>query len=680
MSEDRATLQTALAAFEAGRTADAATGFEQILQRDPETAEAHYFLAVIAYQAGQQAAALSSIAEAVRLRPDAADCHNLHGLVLLETDRASEAVSALQQAHACDRSLPDPCNNLAAAHEALGALQDAETFYRKALSIDAGYAQAHSNLGRILLATGRPGEAETAYRAALSTQPGLSDARLNLAVAQQRQGKLADAEATLEGALEATPGNADLWRFLGALRHSRGDLSGGEQALRQAISLQPSLSEAHDNLAGILLDQSRIDDAEACFQQALALNPEDTRAHSNLLLCRNYYENDPGTLFNAHKAWAAQHPQRGDLLPTRGNKARLRVGYVSGDFRRHAVAFFFEPLLRHRDRTRFETFCYANLQNPDDVTVRLRGLADHWRWVSGLDDDRLAAQIREDQIDILIDLSGHTAGNRLPVFQRRPAPLQASWLGYPNTTGLSAIDYRITDAVADPAGAEQHATETLMRLEGGFLSYRPPDDAPVVAPLPAQRNGFVTFGSFNNLRKVTPQAIETWSQILNAMPTSKLVLKARPFADPMTADRYRDLFAMQGIDEARLMFRGAIAAPAEHLAAYADIDIALDPFPYNGTTTTCEALWMGVAVIALRGNRHASRVGASLLTQTGLNDLICADRPAYVEAAATLAQDIDKLADRRAALRHRIASSSLCDGAGFCRRMEAAFDQMAGRS
>ncbi|MDA0661771.1 MAG: hypothetical protein O3B08_02910 [Proteobacteria bacterium] len=321
-------------------------------------------------------------------------------------------------------------------------------------------------------------------------------------------------------------------------------------------------------------------------------------------------------------------------------------------------------------------FCYANLENADDTTARLRASSDHWRWVAGIDDAQLAKQIRADEIDILVDLSGHTAGNRLLVFQRRPAPVQATWLGYPNTTGMSAIDYRITDAIADPPGAEPLWREALIRLEAGFLCYAPPADAPDVAPLPALSKGHVTFGSFNNLRKVTPAVIETWAKILRRIPTARLMLKARSFADTATRDRFIGAFVSHGVSAERVILRDTVASTAEHLGAYADVDIALDPFPYNGTTTTCEALWMGVPTVTLQGNRHAARVGASLLTHTGLCDWIAGNTGAYVEAAIRHAKDIQALATLRRGLRDLAAHSPLCDAPGFARRMEAAFERM----
>lgn len=671
-------LREAHAAFEAGQITLAEQAFATALDKDSNNVEARYFLAVIAYQSGRATEALARIERAVDLRPASADCHNLRGLALMALGRHKEATTALRRATACEPDFADAANNLGAALEALGRLTESEAAYREAIGRNPAYAQAHCNLGRVLLATGRPADAESASRQAIDLDPELADARVNLAVAQQRRGAIGAAKATVESALVATPQDSGLRRLLGVLRHMQGDLGGAEAALRQAIALQPDLAEAHDNLAGVLLDQGRADEAEASFARALDANPQDARAHSNLLLCRNYVETDPDALFAAHCDWATRHTGPIALLPPADNAThdRLRIGYLSGDFRRHSVAYFFEPMLMYRDRNRYETFCYANLENPDEVTARLKDSSDHWRWVAGLDDDRLAAQIRADEIDILVDLSGHSAGNRLLVLARRPAPVQATWLGYPNTTGLEAIDYRITDAVADPPGAERHATETLLRLDQGFLCYRPPEDAPQAAAPPAVRNGYVTFGSFNNFRKITPQLLEIWSKILRNTDNARLLLKARPLADPATVVRIDSAFEANGVDPARLDLRGTVASPADHLGTYGDIDIALDPFPYNGTTTTCEALWMGVPVVTLSGNCHAGRVGASLLGQIGLREGIASDRDGYVAAAVKYAGDINRLTRLRADLRHRMAESPLCDGPGFCRRMESAFERM----
>lgn len=650
-----------------------------MMNEGTEDVAALYSAAVLAYRAGRHGEALAYMERAVGSRAASSDCHNLHGLALLALGRPEPAIAAFDAALVQESGFADAHNNLGAAREALGQTEAAEAAYRLALELRPDYAEAACNRGRMLLRLGRPGESEKASRRALALRPDLGDARINLAVAQQRQGHNAAAEETIRAALASDSGDATLHRFLGVLRRRQGDLAGAESALRQALALDPSLAEAHDGLAGVRLDQGRLDAAEAGFRRALDLRADDAQIHSNLLLCLNYRATDAAALFAAHRAWAKRHAPAA-ALPTpaapRPSPRRLRLGYLSGDFRRHSVAYFLEPLLAHHDRARFDIFCYATNEDPDEVTDRLRASAGHWRWVSGLDDAQLANRIRADDIDILIELSGHTAGNRLGALRYRPAPVQVSWCGYPNTTGMTAIGYRVVDAITDPPGAEARASESLARLPGGFLCYRAPPEAPAPAPLPAQANGYATFGSFNNLRKVTPETVALWAVLLRRAPRARLLLKARSLADRDTARRLHAMFADHGIDAGRVALRGPVAGLAAHLAAYAELDIALDPFPYNGTTTTCEALWMGVPVVTLAGDRHAGRVGASLLTRVGLVDCIAADGGDYVDIALRLATDVPALAARRAGLRQRMQGSPLCDAAAFTADMEAAFEHM----
>jgi protein O-GlcNAc transferase len=674
------TLHDAKSAFESGRLDLATLHFQEVLKHEPDNAEALYFLAVISYQEGNTSHAFSLATEAIASHPTSADCHNLLGLVLLARGDNNEARAALRKALTLEPDFVDAANNIGAAYEADGDFNQAEAAYRHALSLTPDFAQAHSNLGRILLRLGRPGDAEVAFQRALAANEGVSEIGNNLAVAQQRQGKVTEAQSTLEEALGVQPENPSLLRFLGALKYGRGDLAGAEAALRKALTLQPSLIAAHDNLAGVFLDQGLIGEAEQCFKQELNLDPNSGRAHSNLLMCQNYYETDPEILYQAHLGWSKRQQASSTMSKPYQNigmeKNQLRIGYVSGDLRTHSVAYFLEPLLRHHDRKRFEVICYANLENPDATTARLRELSDRWRWVAGLTDDQLAAKIRGDDVDILVDLSGHTAGNRLPAFQRRPAPIQATWLGYPNTTGLESIDYRVTDALADPPGEERFAVEKLVRLDVGFLCYLPPETAPPIQSGPAEANGYVTFGSFNNLRKMTPSVIETWSEILHRAPTARLLLKARPLADPATAARVTGAFGEFGVASDRITLRGPVTSSSDHLDMYADLDIALDPFPYNGTTTTCEALWMGVPVVTVTGNRHAGRVGTSLLSQVGLESCIATNMDDYVATALRLAEDKDTRYQLRKTLRQRMLESPLCDAADFAHRMEAAFEEM----
>jgi predicted O-linked N-acetylglucosamine transferase (SPINDLY family) len=341
------------------------------------------------------------------------------------------------------------------------------------------------------------------------------------------------------------------------------------------------------------------------------------------------------------------------------------------------VAFFIEPLLAAHNRDRVEITCYANLLQPDPMTQRLRGIADRWRNVWGLDDNKLTQLVRSDGIDILVDLAGHTNGNRLRAFGRKPAPVQVAWLGYPNTTGLREMDYRLTDEWADPPGANDELyTETLVRLPHGFLCYKPLEDCPDVAPLPAVRNGHVTFGCFNNSAKISSPVLDAWSEILNTVPESHFLLKSRQLHGPGLHQRFREEFARRGIAPERIEMLGSVNSTLDHLALYGRVDIALDTFPYNGTTTTCEALWMGVPVVVLAGDRHAGRVGVSLLHGIGMDELIAASPDEYRQLAIDLAGDRDRLAAYRAMLRSRMQNAPVMDATGFARDIEEAFRDM----
>lgn len=365
-------------------------------------------------------------------------------------------------------------------------------------------------------------------------------------------------------------------------------------------------------------------------------------------------------------------------LPHHGSRdaqRRLRIGFVSADFRRHSCASFLAPLFTHWPHSDLELIAYSDNHADDEVTVSLKARVDHWRTVTGLGDIALAEQISDDRVDILVDLAGHMAGNRLPVFALKPAPLQVSWLGYPDTTGVDAIDYRLTDAIADPPGqTDALHNETLWRLPECFIAFSA--GTPVLESGNPRDDGRVVFGSFNHLPKVTPAVVSVWARLLKAVPDSRLVLKAKRLGEPETRERYLALFGAEGIAADRLDLVGWRDMPGDHLALYRQIDIALDPFPYNGTTTTCEALAMGVPVVTLAGSRHASRVGASLLAAAGLDGLVANSVDDYVERAAALAHDGER---RRAIAREQrlhFTASTLCDGQRFAARFAAALRQM----
>jgi predicted O-linked N-acetylglucosamine transferase (SPINDLY family) len=530
--------------------------------------------------------------------------------------------------------------------------------------------------------TARLAEAEACYRQVLAAQPQHPDALhlLGLIAQQARRYDLA-----LELIRQAIRGNAHPVYFsnLGVALNDQGKLEEAIAAYRQAISIKPDFAEAYSNLGNSLNEQGKLDEAIAEYRKAINIRPDFTEAHSNLLFCLNGHDkltNDQ--LFAAHREWNEQYARQAPRPAGYANeceaKRRLRIGYVSPDFRLHSVAYFVEPLLKSHDRQAVEVFCYAEVMQPDTVTAHLQGLADHWLVTVGLSDDELADRIRMDGIDILVDLAGHTAKNRLLVFARKPAPVQVTWLGYPNTTGLEAIDYRLVDAVTDPvADANAFASEILVRLEGGFLCYAGLKNELEPGAPPCLQTGTVTFGSFRQPgAKVGPATLDAWATLLARLPKARLLLKGKSFADAPTRAFFLARLTERGVAAGRVELMAPLPDATAHQALYNLVDVALDPFPNNGTTTTCEALWMGVPVVTLRGDRHAGRVGASLLTQIDLTDLIADSVDEYVEIALGLAASPGRLAQMRRSLRAHLAASTLCDGTAFARKVETAFRKM----
>ena len=384
-----------------------------------------------------------------------------------------------------------------------------------------------------------------------------------------------------------------------------------------------------------------------------------------------------GASLRRARAWPAPPlPPRPPVADQRPGR-RLRVGYVSPDFCSHSCSYFLVPLLAGHDRRHFDLVAYSDVARPDGLTAAFRNLVPEWRDTAGLDDAAFAARVRDDAIDVLVDCAGHTKDNRLGAFARRPAPVQATWLGYPGTTGLDVFDARLVDSVSDPEGtADAAASEPLARVDGGFLAYMPAPFAPPVSPPPMLAAGRPTFGSFNNLPKITDTCVALWAAALAAVPAARLVIKARGLDEPELRAALVGRFAGHGIDPGRIEPRGFDGAVQDHIARYAEVDVALDTVPYNGTTTTCEALWMGVPVVTLAGDRHAARVGASLLTRIGAGDWIAADAAGFARVARSLVADPDGLARTRAGLRARLSASPLCDGARLARGVEAVYRRL----
>jgi len=506
--------------------------------------------------------------------------------------------------------------------------------------------------------------------------------------------------AVLKEIIRLQPGNAYARLNLGKVCLLAGNQNEAINQLQEAVDLDPSNMEAYASLCNSLVLSDRLVEAVACFEKAkqyipdnpellaalsaiyyrlgkmeesrkickeiIKLRPDHVTAHSALLYSLNYLSGyKPGYRFSEHIRWAEMHAPV-SLVPVsyRNNRTsdrRLRVGYVSPNFYMHSVAYFLQPLLARHSRKVVDIFCYANMESYDDKTKELAQLADHWRDIKKLDDSEVARLVASDEIDILVDLAGHSADNRLGVFSLKPAPVQVTYIGYPATTGMLAMDYRFTDDLADPPGKTEHLhTETLVRIPGGFLCYQPPAVGEV-APLPSVDKGYITFGSFNNLAKVSETVVELWSRLLKKVPGSRLLLKSKSLKyEEIQKDLYQ-LFAAHGIDSTQVEMTGWAGNMKAHLDLYSQVDIALDTFPYNGTTTTCEALYMGVPVVTLAGQEHVSRVGISLLTHAGLADFVAGSEDAYIELATSWASNIQALATLRKQLRARVSESSLCD-------------------
>ena len=675
--------EVALQHHRSGRLVEAETLYRQILAVEPRHADALHLLGTIAGGAGRKDLAVQLIRQAIALVPNSHFFHSNLGNVLRELGQRDEAVAEYRRALQIKPDFADAHNNLGTALLEQGRLDEAMSSFRRALELKPNYAAAHSNLGNALRDRGRLDEAIAAHRAALRLAPGVATSHNSLGIALADRGRLDEAIAAYQRALELQPGYPQAYSNLGAALKQRGQLEEAVAAYEEALRLKPDFVDAHFNLANSRWDMGELDPAIAGYHRALQLKPDYADARSNLLLALHYVAGlDPEAIFREHRTWGELHARPWEeKLATHANdpnpERRLRIGYVSPDFRLHSVASFFENLLSHHDRAEVEVFCYSNLLCADSVTERLRTQAAHWREITGLDDAQAAELIRGDQIDILVDLAGHTSRNRLLTFARKPAPVQVTYLGYCDTTGLEAMDYRLTDAHADPPGTTEHRhTERVVRLPHGAWCFRPSEDAPPVAEPPVLRTGSVTFGSFNALPKITEAAVGLWSRILLAVPNSRLLLKNLGFQDGAVQRRLRALIAKAGVAPERVEMVGRLPNLSDHLSSYHRLDIALDPLPYHGTTTTCEALWMGMPVVSLAGKTHASRVGVSLLNNVGLPELVAVSEEHYIQLAVNLASDLPRLAELRSTLRSRMKESPLMDAPRFARGVEAAYREM----
>ncbi|HEY8748649.1 MAG TPA: tetratricopeptide repeat protein [Tepidisphaeraceae bacterium] len=589
--------------------------------------------------------------------------------------RAQEAVTLFEKL-AQGTNDAGACSNLAMVLASLGRFDESVQASAKAVSVARNVPELHANLGNALQVAGRIDEAIEEYRHALILRPNYPDAQSNLAQALTTAGSFDEAIGLLGGILSVQPDSFAPLINLAIALQGKGDLDGAIAACHRALTVQPKSAEAHSNLALALKDAGQLDEAIEHFRQSLKLQPNRHVADALLVLLHYHPSISQESLLREHRDWFAQYienqihelpPAEFDDSPTR----RLRIGYVSPDFREHPVGYNILPLLEHHNHNRFDVYCYSDVTRPDALTQRMRACANQWRNIRSLNDEHAADLIREDRIDILVDLALHTGQNRLAVFARKPAPIQVSFAGYPGTTGLPAIHYRLTDPFLDPPQPTgDRSVDTPIRLPNSFWCYQPLGTEPDVGPLPAFNNGFVTFGCLNNFCKVNRPVLQLWARVLVAVKGSRLLLLSK---EGSHRDQTRSVLQALGVDRQRVEFVGPKDRDG-YLKVFGGIDISLDTFPYNGHTTSLDSMWMGVPVVTLVGATPVGRAGWSQLQNLGLADLAADDPAAYVRIATTLAVDLPALADLRTTLRGRMQTSPLTDARSFAQGIESAFE------
>jgi predicted O-linked N-acetylglucosamine transferase (SPINDLY family) len=668
------------ALHEQGQLSEAEVCFRRVLRADPRSAEAHFNLAGVLQSQSKHDDAAASYQTVLQLNPDTVEAHNNLGTLFRARGALPEAAFHFEQAIRIQHDYAPAQVNLGLIREIQGQLPTAADCFRAALAADPGCSLARNSLGAVMQKLGQIGEAIANYRDSVRIDPRDATARLGLACALQSHGNLPLALVEFDELARLQPDNAETHTRLGIVRHKLDQVDAAVEAFRRATQLRPDYAPAFNNLAACLHARGQIEQALPHLRRAVELAPGDSFFHSNLVHALNYAPHvDASTIYEEHVNWGRRHAdplmgqssQQGiDCDPLR----RLRVGYVSPNFRAQAISIFTEPIFSFHNHREFEIVCYSDVKQPDVATARFRSASDRWIETAVMTDAALAQQIAADRIDILVDLTGHLDSHRLLAFARKPAPVQVTYMGYQNTTGMRAMDYRITDDWSDPPGmTERFHTEELVRLPRAFFCYRPLAEAPVENAAPVFTSGRITFGSFNKVAKFNIPLLSTWAQILAHVPNSRLIVLAEPSDDAV--ERTRSLFVEHGVAGERVEFVGK-RSRGEYLRLHQQVDIALDTFPFNGHTTVCEALWMGAPVVVLAGNTYVTRFGGSALVNLDLQELIAASPEEYIEIAVQLAGDVERLQTLRTGLRPRMEASPLLDAAGFTRHLETAYREM----
>jgi predicted O-linked N-acetylglucosamine transferase (SPINDLY family) len=662
-------LDLAIAHHGAGRAGEAEQICRQILTAAPHHAYAANLLGVIGLEAGHTDAAVDLLQRAISLDPNFPEAASNLGNALLQLGRIDQAIDAYQHAITLRPGYARARANLGNAFICKGQLDQAIDACREAIALDPNLPEGHNNLGNALLRSGQKAEAAAAYQNAVRLRPAYLEAWLNLGLALLETGRSDESIAAYRTAVAMQPKYGQTFGNPGKALKNRAS------SQRDAITSQPDFAVAYNNLGNALKDAGRLDEAIAAYRQAIAIDPQASWIESNLLYTLHFHPAyGPREIAGEHRPWNHRQaeplrseirPHPNDRLPSR----RIRIGYVSPDLRRHAVGHLLLPVFEQHDAASFEIICFSNVVVPDSTSSLFESHAHAWHSIVALSDAEAAELIRREKIDILVDLSLHMAENRLLIFARKPAPVQITWVGYPSTTGLSTIDYRISDPFLDPPGTDDCYVEQTIRLPHSSMCWRWSDAEEDIGSQPMLANGQVTFGSLNNFAKVTPAVLDVWARILLAVPNSRLLLLC-PAGEP--SSRVRGHFASFGISNDRILLSPRVSR-AQYIELIRRMDISLDPFPYPGHTTSCDLYWMGVPTVTLAGQTAVSRLGASLLHNLGLPELIAANVAEYVSIAVSLAGDTTRLNQLRATLRQRMAASPVTDAAAFTRDLESIY-------
>ncbi|CEM06443.1 unnamed protein product [Vitrella brassicaformis CCMP3155] len=682
-----------------GRTEEALERYHQAIRTGASYSPAYYNLGVMYSELGDYQRGMEMYQEAVRLNPRYVEAYNNMGAICKNQGHLYQAIAFYEKALSINPNFQMSKGNLAVALTDLGThvkmqgdLKGGIKLYKRALVFNPHYADAYYNLGVAYGEQCKYDKAIVHYELAVHFNPRCAEAFNNLGVIYKDKENLDKAIYYYNKVLEINPSFAQTLNNIGVIYTVIGKMTEAYEYTRRAIDVNPNYAEAYNNLGVLYRDQGDVELAVQAYEKCISIDPNSKNALQNRLLALNYLASvSVQDIFEAHRQWGMQFTSMnvniGGSLQVRrpftswkvssSADRVLRVGYISPDLFTHSVSYFIHAPLKHHDPAKVQVYVYANVVKEDDKTQMFKQLVPVWRTIMGMGEYDVAKLIYEDQIDILVELTGHTANNRLDVMAWKPAPVQITWIGYPNTTGLPSIDYRITDSIVDPPSTNQPYVEQLLRLPKCFLCYTPAHDAPEVSPSPCLQNGFITFGSFNNLAKIGPQVVRLWSRVLKAVPSSRLFVKAKPFANSHIQKKFMALFEAEGISADRIDLMCLLPMCAEHLRAYSLMDIALDTFPYAGTTTTCESLFMGVPVVTLRGqSNHAHNVGVTLLTNIGLSDLVCESEEDFVRVAVQMASDVGRLCSLRESMRNRMLSSTLCHGVSFTKNLEHLYRQV----